>query len=243
MNHGWLQTVSFAVLASWSGSALLSAFLSIRNSLARLLKSGTGTASFRLLRLLLLLPPLMLSFVRESSTRDLMGFWTLFFRAPSPPASSVFHHARLLETVTNADDCAQHPSGWESVSWCTTVLKTSEGNGNGAQLSTELPVHFCVERREPGRGEDMLINELTREKERMLPPLQPAHGTPPCLQPAQPHSLRGILKGTKNCSIVRLFCLPLCFVALIIDADRCLQTPSSLNDEICSAKHAVRFLI
>lgn len=74
MNHGWLQTVSFAVLASWSGSALLSAFLSIRNSLARLLKSGTGTASFRLLRLLLLLPPLMLSFVRESSTRDLMGF-------------------------------------------------------------------------------------------------------------------------------------------------------------------------
>lgn len=100
-----------------------SAFLPIRDSLARLFKSGAGTASFRLLRLLLLLLSFTLSFVRKSSHRDLMEFWTLLFRAHNPPASFIFHSTRLLEIVSNADYCAQHLSGWESVSWWTAVLQ------------------------------------------------------------------------------------------------------------------------
>lgn len=55
--------------------------------------------------------------------------------------------------------------------------------------------------------------------------------------------LHGILKRPEMCLIVMLACLLLCFVALIIDTDQCLQTSSSLNDEICAVKHVVGFLI
>jgi len=55
--------------------------------------------------------------------------------------------------------------------------------------------------------------------------------------------LRGILKKPEMCLIATLACLLLCFVALIIDTDQCLQTSSSLNDEIWAAKHVAGFLI
>lgn len=65
-NYGWMCMLSFSLLASCSVSALLSAFLSTCDSLARLFESGTDTASFRLQRLLLLLLPLMLLLVRRA---------------------------------------------------------------------------------------------------------------------------------------------------------------------------------
>lgn len=45
------------------------------------------------------------------------------------------------------------------------------------------------------------------------------------------------------CLIVMLAYLLLCFVTLIIDTDQCLETTSSLKDEISVAKHVVGFLI
>lgn len=100
-----------------------SAFLPVCNLLARLFKSGADTAFFRLLRLLLLLLSFIRSFVRKSSNRDLMEFWTVLFRAHNPPASFIFHRTRLLEVVSNTNCRAQHLSSWESVSWWTAILQ------------------------------------------------------------------------------------------------------------------------
>lgn len=55
--------------------------------------------------------------------------------------------------------------------------------------------------------------------------------------------IRVILKGPEMCLIVMLAYLLLCFVTLIIHTDQCLQTTSSLKDEISVAKHVVGFLI
>lgn len=172
---------------------------------------------------------------QESSTRDLMGFWALCSGPTALLLVPSFNCVRLLEIVTNADNWAWLPSGWESASWWSAALHF-EDLWRKWKLGLILHSATCM------LWDDMLIKELTRENQGMLPPLWPAYGTPPCSQPAQPRSLHGILRPD-ICSTVRLFCLLLRFVASLTDTGWCLQPCSSLSDENCLAKHTVRFRI
>lgn len=169
-----------------------------------------------------------------------MGFWTVLFRAHNPPASFIFHRTRLLEIVSNADYGAQHLSGWESVSWWTAVLqfwrslKEMEMGLNSLQSYLYTSVWKGVN--QWGKYANKTANEGKTEN------------TSPFSDSLR-HSLMltalrcRILKRPEMCLIIKLACLLLCFVALIIDTDQCLQTSSSLNDEIRAAKHVVGFLI
>lgn len=169
-----------------------------------------------------------------------MGFWTVLFRAHNPAASFIFHCTRLLEIVSSTDCHAQHLSSWESVSWWTAVLqfwrslKEMEIGLNSPRSYLYTSVWKGVN--QWGRYANKSANEGTLEN---TSPFSDSLRHSPMLTAL----LHGILKRPEMCLIVMLACLLLCFVALIIDTAQCLQTSSSLNDEICAVEHVVGFLI
>lgn len=149
-----------------------------------------------------------------------MGFWTVLFRAHNPPASFIFHHRRLSEIVSNADYCAQHLSGWESVSWWIALLqfwrslKEMEIGLNSPQRYLYTSVWKGVNRW--GRYANKSANEGKSEN---TSPFSDSLQHSPMLTAL----LCRILKIPKMCLIVMLTYLLLCFVALIIDTDQCCR--------------------
>lgn len=117
-----------------------------------------------------------------------MGFWALLFRACNPPDNFIF----LLQTVSNANYCAQHLSRWESIYWWTAVV-SFEDLWRKWKLSLILHGATCTILcgKEWTSGNDMLINQLIREK----------HGTLPPSPTSLPHAYSSItqcIKDTRN---------------------------------------------